>query len=235
MLIFDFDGVLHDSRERAWRAYQTARSEMELWDLPDLAGPDELPQIYQGVLSQSLTRWIPYEAAELFWQRHAGLTDLTADEDGHGVMPDLVGVLGDLAGRAGYGIVTGSHGTTVERLLRRNLDEDAMPRVLLSRDEAGSKALKLQLMHRQYGATAYIGDTGSDIRHAHAADLEAVAVSYGYADVDDLTAAGPDLVLHTAAELASWCRVWHRGGHRNGLRRHDPDEPGPRPAIGGRA
>ncbi|MFF2777106.1 HAD family hydrolase [Streptomyces sp. NPDC058052] len=110
-----------------------------------------------------------------------------------------------------------------------------MPQVLLSRDEAGSKALKLQLVHRQYGATAYVGDTGSDVRHAHAADLQAVAVSYGYADADDLTAAGPNLVLDTAAELASWCRVWHRGGHRNGLRHHDPDEPGPRPAVGGSA
>ncbi|MFF7780002.1 hypothetical protein ACFZCG_36950 [Streptomyces tanashiensis] len=66
MLIFDWDGVLHDSRERAWRAYQTARTEMGLWELPDLTGSHELPLIYQGVLSQSLTRWIPYKAAERF-------------------------------------------------------------------------------------------------------------------------------------------------------------------------
>ncbi|MEV7277718.1 HAD hydrolase-like protein [Streptomyces sp. NPDC093111] len=47
------------------------------------------------------------------------------------------------------------------------------------------------------GATAYVGDTGSDVRHARAADLRAIAVSYGYADIADLTTAGPDLVLHT--------------------------------------
>lgn len=166
MLIFDFDGVLHDSRERAWRAYQTVREEMELWELPDLAGSEELPLIYRGVLSQSLTRWIPYETAERFWQRHARLADLTAGKEERGVIPDLVGILGELASGPGYGIVTGSHRTTVDRLLRRDLDTEAMPRVLLTRDEDGSKTLKLQLLQRQHGAAAYVGDTGSDVRHA---------------------------------------------------------------------
>ncbi|GHG12136.1 HAD family hydrolase [Streptomyces filamentosus] len=205
MLIFDFDGVLHDSRERAWSAYQTVRGEMELWELPDLAGPGELPLIYRGVLSQSLTRWIPYETAERFWQRHARLTDLTAGKEERGVIPDLVGILGELASGPGYGIVTGSHRTTVDRLLRRDLDTEAMPRILLTRDEDGNKTLKLQLLQRQQGATAYVGDTGSDVRHARAAGLRAIAVSYGYADIADLTTAGPDLVLHTPAELATWC------------------------------
>ncbi|MFE1377768.1 HAD family hydrolase [Streptomyces sp. NPDC058740] len=57
--------------------------------------------------------------------------------------------------------------------------------------------LAARLLHRQHGATAYVGDTGSDVRHARAAGLRAIAVSYGYADIDDLARAGPDLVLHT--------------------------------------
>ncbi|WP_369148140.1 HAD family hydrolase [Streptomyces sp. R44] len=204
VLVFDRDGVLHDSRERAWRAYQTARTEMGLWELPDLTGPHELPLIYQGVLSQSLTRWIPYEAAERFWQRHARLTDVTADESAHGVIPELADVLDELGRGPGYGIVTGSHRIAVERLLQRSLDANAMPGVLLSRDEDGRKELKLRLLHRQHGATAYVGDTGSDVRHARAAGLRAIAISYGYADIDDLIAAGPDFVLHTPAGLDAW-------------------------------
>ncbi|BAU88082.1 hydrolase [Streptomyces laurentii] len=207
MLTFDFDGVLHDSRKRAWHAYQTVRSEMGLAELPDLSSPEQLPLVYQGVLSQSLTRWIPYEEAERFWRRHARLTDATAREEERGIIPEIVDILGALAHGPGYSVVTGSHRTTVEHLLSRDLAVDAMPRVLLTRDDTGSKTDKLRYLAGRHGVTTYIGDTGSDIRHAKAAGLRAIAVAYGYANADDLTAAGPDLVLHTPADLAAWCRL----------------------------
>ena len=206
MLVFDFDGVLHDSRRRAWRCYQDARSEMGLWDLPDLAGPADLPVVYQGVLSASLTRWIDFEVAERFWKRHAELTARAAPADPPGIVAELAGPLVELAAGRGYGVVTGSHRTTVHALLSRDLAEEAMPRVLLSRDEAGSKTDKLRGLREGYGATAYVGDTGSDVRHARSAGLIAVAVAYGYAGCDDLTAAGPDHLLATPAALAAWCR-----------------------------
>ncbi|MGW7304061.1 HAD family hydrolase [Streptomyces sp. NPDC054835] len=207
MLIFDFDGVLHDSRERAWRAYQSVRVSMGLHELPDLTSPDDLPLIYQGVLSRSLTRWIPYETAEEFWRRHAHLTALTAPEETCGVIPELVAVLTELGNGPGYGIVTGSHRDTVEDLLRRELAPGAMPRVLLSRDDKGSKTDKLRHLRHQYGARAYVGDTGSDVRHARAAGFLAIAVLYGYAAEEDLAEAIPDTVITTPAELATWCRA----------------------------
>ncbi|MFD7323946.1 HAD family hydrolase [Streptomyces sp. NPDC059875] len=207
MLVFDFDGVLHDSRDRAWRCYQDARREMELWALPDLAGPCDLPVVYQGVLSASLTRWIDFETAERFWKRHAELTAQAAAGEPHGVVPELVGPLAGLAAGPGYAVVTGSHSTTVHGLLARDLLPEAMPRVLLSRDETGSKTDKLRSLRTRYGATAYVGDTGSDVHHAHGAGLTAIAVAYGYASREDLTAARPDHLLATPADLAAWCRV----------------------------
>ncbi|MHC3393903.1 HAD family hydrolase [Streptomyces lavendulocolor] len=217
MLVFDFDGVLHDSRDRAWRCYQQARTAMELWALPDLAGPGDLPLVYQGVLSASLTRWIDFEVAERFWKRHAELTARAAADEPAGIVPELVGPLAGLAAGPGYAVVTGSHLTTVRALLARDLTEEAMPRILLSRDEPGSKTDKLRDLRTRYGASAYVGDTGSDVRHARAAGLTAIAVAYGYASREDLAAAGPDLILDTPADLAAWCRA-HAGA------------PGPAPA-----
>lgn len=207
MLVFDFDGVLHDSRERAWRCYQQARTEMELWELPDLAGPGDLPLVYQGVLTASLTRWVDFEVAERFWKRHAELTAQAAEGAEHGIVPELVGPLAGLAAGPGYAVVTGSHHTTVRTLLARDLTEEAMPRILLSRDEPGSKTDKLRELRTRYGASAYVGDTGSDVRHAHAAELTAIAVAYGYASREDLTAAVPHLLLDTPADLAAYCRA----------------------------
>ncbi|MFF8786794.1 HAD family hydrolase [Streptomyces sp. NPDC015125] len=230
MLVFDFDGVLHDSRHRAWRCYQDARREMGLWDLPDLAGPDDLPVVYQGVLSASLTRWIPYRVAEEFWQRHAQLTARTAASDPYGVIPELIGLLTDLARVQGYGILTGSHRSTVETLLHRDIDPAAMPRVLICRETPGSKADKLSTLRAQHGATTYVGDTGSDVLHARKAGLRAVAVTYGYADLDDLTTAAPDYLLTTPADLAAWCqaRLQHlpeTGAVRPSANRHCATQP----------
>ncbi|MFE9974016.1 HAD family hydrolase [Streptomyces hirsutus] len=207
MLVFDFDGVLHDSRARAWRCYQDAREEMELWALPDLAGPGDLPVVYQGVLSASLTRWVDFEVAERFWKRHAELTAQAAEGAEHGVVPELIGPLAGLAAGPGYAVVTGSHHTTVRALLARDLTPRAMPRILLSRDEPGSKTDKLRELRTRYGASTYVGDTSSDVRHAHAAGLTAIAVAYGYASREDLTADEPDLLLVTPADLATWCRA----------------------------
>ncbi|CAL9587403.1 Phosphoglycolate phosphatase [Streptomyces sp. enrichment culture] len=210
MLVFDFDGVLHDSRARAWRCYQQARTEMGLWDLPDLADPGDLPVVYQGVLSTSLTRWVDFEVAERFWKRHAELTAQVAAAEPRGVIPELAEPLADLAAGPGYAVVTGSHRDTLLTLLARDLPQEAMPRILLSRDEPDSKTDKLRYLRTRYGATAYIGDTGSDVRHAHAAGLTAIAVAYGYASREDLSAAGPDRILATPADLAAWCRA-HTG------------------------
>ncbi|MFJ1662422.1 HAD family hydrolase [Streptomyces anthocyanicus] len=211
MLVFDFDGVLHDSRTRAWRCYQDARKEMELWALPDLAGPGHLPVIYQGVLSASLTRWIDFEIAERFWKRHAELAARAAASEPYGVLPELAGPLAALAAGPGYAVVTGSHHTTVRTLLARALALEAMPRILLTRDEPGSKTDKLRDLRTRWGASAYVGDTGSDVRHAHAAGLTAIAVAYGYASCEDLNAARPDRLLNTPADLAAWCRAHPAG------------------------
>ncbi|WP_030230364.1 HAD family hydrolase [Streptomyces sp. NRRL S-350] len=207
MLAFDFDGVLHDSRARAWRCYQDARQEMGLDKLPDLAGPDDLPVVYQGVLSASLTRWIDFETAERFWKRHAELTARSAADEPHGVIAEMVGPLAELAAGPGYAVVTGSHHTTVHGLLARGLSAEVMPRVLLSRDEPGSKTDKLRLLRTRHGATAYVGDTGSDVLHAHAAGLTAIAVAYGYASREDLAAAVPERILSTPGDLAAYCQA----------------------------
>ncbi|MDH6145859.1 MULTISPECIES: HAD family hydrolase [Kitasatospora] len=205
MLIFDFDGVLHDSRQRAWSCYQQARAELGLWELPSLTDPADLPLVYRGVLSSSLTRWTSYPRAEEFWQRHAELAAVAPESNG--IVEELVPVLGELARTRGYAIVTGSHRSTVLAILGRDLPTESMPRELLSREQPGSKTDKLVKLRDEHGATAYTGDTGSDVRHARAAGLETVAVAYGYADLADLTAAAPDHLLTTPAELAAWCRA----------------------------
>ncbi|MFI5857402.1 hypothetical protein [Streptomyces parvulus] len=59
----------------------------------------------------------------------------------------------------------------------RALTPEAIPQTLLGRDETGSKTDELCDLRARWSATAYVGDTGSSVRHAHPADMTAIAVA----------------------------------------------------------
>lgn len=63
--------------------------------------------------------------------------------------------------------------------------------VTLARRHAGTKA-----------SIAVVGDTPADVRSAHANDLPVIAVATGIYSFDLLRAEGPELCLHSLAELA---------------------------------
>lgn len=202
MIAFDFDGVLVDTAELARASYMAVRADMGLDVLPELSSTADLPLIYHGQLSKSLTRWIPYETAEEFWSQHA--TACRSSDQAEIIFPDLVPELSRLSGVGGYAIVTGAHGETVRRTLQRSSCEE--PKVLLDRRESGTKQDKLAWLKELMDATHYVGDTGSDMLHARAAGLIGVAVSYGYGSLADPALAAAGVVLSTPAELAGWVR-----------------------------
>lgn len=200
--MFDFDGVLVDSAELARSSYMTVREQMGLDVLPELSSVSDLATVYQGQLSKSLTRWVSYETAEVFWGRHAA-----ACRDGRpqeAIYPELVEALKELADLDDYAVVTGAHGERVHRALRGSgCGESAL---VIDRAQPGTKGEKLTWLRSRMGATCYVGDTGSDMLHAEAACLNGVAVSYGYGSLDDAALASAPTVLRTPEELAAWIR-----------------------------
>lgn len=184
----------------------TVREQMGLDVLPELSSVSDLANIYQGQLSKSLTRWIPYETAEAFWTRHAA--ECGAGQPADAIYPELVAALKDLGNRDGYAVVTGAHSERVHRALRQSGCWKS--ELVIGREQSGTKGEKLAWLRTRVGATWYVGDTGSDMLHAAAASLTGVAVSYGYGSLEDATLASATTVLHTPDELAAW--IGQHGG-----------------------
>jgi phosphoglycolate phosphatase len=53
-------------------------------------------------------------------------------------------------------------------------------------------------------AIAMIGDRAEDVLAARHHDIRAIAVGWGYGDRDELTAASPERLVESVADLASW-------------------------------
>jgi phosphoglycolate phosphatase len=62
----------------------------------------------------------------------------------------------------------------------------------------------------EYGASAYVGDTPTDVAAAHAAGAVGVAVPTGPHPADELRAAGADVVLETLGNFPAWFARWRQ-------------------------
>jgi phosphoglycolate phosphatase len=63
----------------------------------------------------------------------------------------------------------------------------------------------------EHGAAVYVGDTPTDVAGARGVGIVAVAVSTGPHPVDELRAAGADVVLESLTEFPEWLRSWRAG------------------------
>jgi phosphoglycolate phosphatase len=61
-------------------------------------------------------------------------------------------------------------------------------------------------MHRRPSDILLVGDSTTDLETARNANMVAVAVTWGYRDLDELTHAGPDVIVHHPSELVAFIR-----------------------------
>jgi len=199
MLVFDFDGVLVDSRLATLAAYSAARTSLSMPALPELSGVEDLPLIYTGLLTNSLHRWVSAADSAAFWTEHARL--MAANAEPYPMAPPIVAALNALAAGPGWTVVSGAESSSMRRTFLAN--RVAAPGRLYGRDLAGTKTEKLQAL-RGLGATHYVGDTGSDMKHAAAAGLIGVGVTCGFASAADIVAGGARLTVGSVPELCDW-------------------------------
>lgn len=107
------------------------------------------------------------------------------------------------------GCVTNKRARFTEPLLSAMGIQDDFAIVLSGDTLPRKKPDPLPLLHaaQQLGVSPcqvlMVGDSVNDVLAARAAGAAVVCVSYGYNNGDDITAAGPDRVLRSLAELAS--------------------------------
>jgi phosphoglycolate phosphatase-like HAD superfamily hydrolase/8-oxo-dGTP pyrophosphatase MutT (NUDIX family) len=200
ILIFDFDGVLADTRDDIVRFAEIVCAQL---GHPCTATPEDLDALEQMSFDSLARRLgVPEDKVKAFTQRSFAL--FNARKRPPGIIEGVAEVIARLAADCRIGIVSGNNSDTVHSFL----DHHALTPfigVVLTANDPGSrveKILRVAEHFNQPGAEVYvIGDAVSDIRAARQAAVKSIAVTWGHQSRERLEAAGPDAVVHSPGQL----------------------------------
>ncbi len=189
---FDLDMTLIDSRPGIRACYQALAERTGTYIDADQAVTRLGPP-----LAEELIRWFPAEAvpamADLYREMYPAIAI--------GPTPALPGAREAIAAVRTAGgralVVTAKHEPNAKLHLEHlGIEPDAVVGDLWAEQKA--QAL------REHGAGVYVGDHLGDIRGARAADALSVAVATGPYGMDELAAAGADVVLTDLTQFPDW-------------------------------
>lgn len=202
VLIFDFDGVLADTRAFMLATAGEVCSQLGYPCTPQPADLEALDPMSFDNLGRHLG--IPQELVPEFTRRN-----LQAFGSPPEPMPLFAGweqVIPRLATSCRLGLVTGNSAGAVRSFLHHYQLAQYFAMILTLEDpgERADKVRRITLaLDGKSDRTYLVGDAVSDIRAARQAGIRSVAVSWGHQSLDKLQRAGPDRVIHTPQDLLS--------------------------------
>jgi len=201
-IVFDFDGVLVDSLAHNLEAAVTACRAV---------GHDRVPtrediEAMENMVFGELLHIIGMDPARIDEAVRLTFAELARDPGPLPFFPGIPEAVRCLAGEHRLAVLTTNMSELVIAQLRYVGLEDCFERIM-GADLPGDKADKLRTVTGEsalYAKDVYmIGDAVSDVRHAKAAGVCSVAVSWGFQSRDKLRAETPDLLLDEPGQLCS--------------------------------
>lgn len=205
-LFFDLDGTLTDPREGITRCYQYSLEQLGYsfptqadlvqyigpslrWTLPRLLGTDDEALVDAGVCH--------------YRTRFADI-GLFENEIYQGI-PELLSTLSEVGFKL-YVVTTKP--TVYAKRIVSHFDLDAYFIEIYGPELNGRFDDKTELIEHilrernlRPEETVMIGDRATDIKAGKANGTRTLAVTYGFGDMEELTAAGPDQICHSPAEI----------------------------------
>lgn len=208
LVVFDWDGTLVNSTARIVDSMQQAADIVGMPKLPDLAIkhiiglglPEAIRTLWPGINDATLAEIVPHYARFF-------ITDSKVEMD---LFAGAVELLEELLQR-GYllAVATGKTRKGLDRMMR-DLNLGHLFAITRCADETHSKPDPLMLNEILESLklipqeALMVGDTSFDMDMATAANMPAVAMSYGAHDLVKLAASNPLGVCHNINELRDW-------------------------------
>jgi phosphoglycolate phosphatase len=209
LLVFDWDGTIIDSASAIAECIREASRELGL-DIPEF---ERARHVIGLGLRDAMRIAVPELPAHRYPEFVASYRErFNARKDSMQLFAGMRGLLEQLSGKHLLAIATGKS--------RRGLDRDiefhglkALFAASRCADETHPKphpAMLTELMAElavQSDAALMIGDTSHDMEMARAAQVDALAVTYGAHPEDGLRACGPLACFSTVDELQAWLKA----------------------------
>jgi phosphoglycolate phosphatase len=200
LILFDFDGVLADTRADMLRFAQEVCDELGVKHTVVEKDLSELEVMSFATLGRACET--PAELVDEFVRRCTG--KFAVSKSPPAIFDGLVEVVGRLAESHVLAIVTGNTEANVRAFVKEH-GLEACIRAVYGLDTPGSKVEKILSAKHCFaaeGETVFmVGDSVSDVRAAREAGVISIAVVWGHQSVARLVEARPDHVAHSPEEL----------------------------------
>lgn len=200
LILFDFDGVLADTLDDLLQFGQEVCNELGVSHHVVKEDLSSLEVMSFATFGKQLE--VSDALIEKFVQRC--LEKVAGKDSPPAIFAGLAEVVRDLSTRHVLGIVTTNSTQNVKAFLAQHKLEDCI-RVIYGVDQPGTKAEKISHAQNQFAAAGetvfMIGDAVSDIHAAKQASAKSIAASWGHQNLDRLTKAEPDYIIHSASEI----------------------------------
>jgi len=194
LAIFDFDGVISDSFEYCLKINQKMQPHMTA---------DDYRELFEGNFYESLCKFadketIGPEYQSTYWNHFVERMDDIFLVDG------IKDVLHKLSSLYNLVIVSSSDSEIIKTILKREHLEPLFGKIYGS-DAHQSKHKKFQMIFEEFGASPcdciFVTDTLGDLIEAETADIESIAVSWGFHDAKTLERGKYKSMIHKPDEL----------------------------------
>jgi len=197
MILFDFDGVISDSRDVCVAACQAAAREQD----SDVPVPDEVFSDLDPLTFEALAARLSLNP-EAFAASVAGHVSRHADKCGpFDGIPEMIAAISE---RNELAVISASHSRVIRSFLERHGLIDKFAQVI-GGDTPGNKAQKIAALTKAAGGSGhmFVGDAVSDMQAGRAAGLPVVAVTWGWQPRARLEAEHPDHIVTSPQELGA--------------------------------
>ncbi|WP_420414755.1 HAD family hydrolase [Roseibium sp.] len=200
MIMFDFDGVISDSKEVCLEACRAAaREQDERVAIADDAFSDLDPLTFEALAIRHDLK--PDAFAASVANHVSQRADLCQPFGG---IPEMIA---EISGQHELAVMSASHSRVIRSfLVRHGLIEKFLH--VIGGDTPGNKAEKIANLKKTAGGSshAFVGDAVSDMQAAQACELPVIAVTWGWQPRGRLEAENPDHIVTSPQELSEVIR-----------------------------
>lgn len=178
-LIWDFDGVICDSMEVAFKCHNALAARYKT--LPFIHSPDDYVSIFSGEFESSLEKYVKKCEVCRYFDLHREL--LYRNKDQIKIFPGVIDFIKNFCCESVI-LTSASEKFLKEILLERFPDYEKFFKIIIGRERNGNKSDKLLWLCNTFRVSTqeilYIGDTLSDVFYCNMAKVPIICVGYGY-------------------------------------------------------
>lgn len=178
-LVWDFDGVICDSREEAFKCHNIIAKKYN--NLPKIYTPDDYVSVFSEEFDVSLEKYLKKEKISKYFYLHRTL--LSRYKKQFKLFSDVLYFINEFNCKSI--ILTSTSERLVKEILsRNNVDYKSLFNFILGRETPGKKHEKLCNLYIKFSLSPkeiiYIGDTLNDVYCCNIANVPIICVGYGY-------------------------------------------------------